>query len=94
MSGDHAVAGHYTHGSLMAAIREGLETMGKTPETASVDDLGPVDEFHIGGRQASEHFLGQLPLDAETHALDVGCGLGGASRFTATRRSARRRTAT
>ncbi len=85
MSEDHAVAGHYTHGSLLAAIEEALEALGKTPETVSVDDLGPVDEFHIGGRQASEHFLSQLPLDAETRVLDVGCGLGGASRFTASR---------
>ena len=85
MSGDQAVAGHYTHGSLLAAIEEALEALGKTPETVSVDDLGPVDEFHIGGRQASEHFLSQLPLDAETRVLDVGCGLGGASRFTASR---------
>ena len=85
MSGDQAVAGHYTHGSLLAAISEALATLGKTPETVSVDDLGPVDEFHIGGRQASKHFLSQLALDAETHVLDVGCGLGGASRFTASR---------
>jgi hypothetical protein len=26
-------------------------------ETATVDDLAPVDEFHIGGRRASEDFL-------------------------------------
>ena len=85
MSEDHAVAGHYTHGSLLAAIEEALEALGKTPETVSVDDLAPVDEFHIGGREASEHFLSQLPLDAETLVLDVGCGLGGASRFAASR---------
>ncbi|MDJ0942569.1 MAG: methyltransferase domain-containing protein [Kiloniellales bacterium] len=85
MSGEPAVAGHYTHGALLAAIREGLEALGKTPETVSVEDLAPVDEFHIGGRQASEDFLSQLPLDAEGEVLDVGCGLGGASRFTASR---------
>lgn len=77
------VADHYTHGALLAAIREGLEKLGKTPETVSVDDLGPVDEFHIGGRQASGDFLGQLALTADMHVLDVGCGLGGGTRFTA-----------
>ncbi len=85
MSEDHAVAGHYTHGSLLAAIKQALEAQGKTPEMVSIDDLAPVDEFHIGGRQASEHFLSQLPLDTSTQVLDVGCGLGGASRFTAQR---------
>jgi ubiquinone/menaquinone biosynthesis C-methylase UbiE len=51
----------------------------------TVDDLAPVDEFHIGGRQASEHFLDQLNLTPEKHVLDVGCGLGGPARFVASR---------
>jgi len=85
MSREKTVADHYTHGSLLEAIRSGLKAMGKSPDTVSVDDLGPVDEFHIGGRQASEAFLSQLPLDANAHVLDVGCGLGGGSRFAASR---------
>ncbi len=85
MSEDHPVAAHYTHGELLAAIRSGVEALGKTPETLSIDDLAPIDEFHIGGRQASEDFLGQLPLDPDTNALDVGCGLGGGARFAASR---------
>lgn len=85
MSGEHVVADHYTHGTLLDAIRSGVEALGKTPETITIDDLAPIDEFHIGGRQASEDFLIQLPLDAETHALDVGCGLGGGARYAASR---------
>ncbi len=85
MSGETAVADHYTHGALLAAIRSGVEALGKTPETVTVDDLAPIDEFHIGGRKASEHFLGQLSLSAETQVLDVGCGLGGGARFAASR---------
>jgi len=85
MSREKTVAEHYTHGALLDAITSGLKAMGKSPDTVSVDDLAPVDEFHIGGRQASEAFLSQLPLDANAHALDVGCGLGGGSRFAASR---------
>lgn len=77
------VARHYTHGRLVDAIREGLEALGKTVDTTTIDDLAPVDEFHIGGRVATRHFLDQLDLRAEHHVLDVGCGLGGASRFAA-----------
>lgn len=77
----------YTHGDLVAAIRKGIEAQGKTTGSITVDDLAPVDEFHVGGRQASEDFLGQLDLNPETHALDVGCGLGGAARFAASRYS-------
>jgi len=79
------VADHYTHGALLTAIRKGLESLGKTPETATINDLGAVDEFHIGGRQASGDFLVQLDLDTTTHVLDVGCGLGGGARFVASR---------
>ena len=59
------VSGHYTHGDLVAAIRKGIESLGKQVGSVTVDDLAPVDEFHIGGRQASEDFLGQLELTPE-----------------------------
>ena len=79
------VSNHYTHGNLAAAIRSGIESLGKTIDSVTIDDLAPVDEFHIGGRQASDDFLGQLDLSPENHVLDVGSGLGGAARFVASR---------
>jgi ubiquinone/menaquinone biosynthesis C-methylase UbiE len=79
------VSKHYTHGNLVAAIQSGIESLGKTTNSITVDDLAPVDEFHIGGRQASEDFLSQLDLSPEKHVLDVGCGLGGTARFVASR---------
>ena len=51
----------------------------------TIEDLGPVDEFHIGGRLATESFLAQLNFSEQKHVLDVGCGLGGASRFVASK---------
>jgi len=77
------ISSHYTHGNLVAAIRGGIESLGKTIDSVTVDDLASVDEFHIGGRQASKDFLSQLDLSPQTHVLDVGCGLGGAARFVA-----------
>ena len=85
MPSQSAVASHYTRGGLVDAIRAGIASLGKTPETITIDDLAPVDEFHIGGRRASEDFFGQLGLTAEKHVLDVGCGLGGPARFVAAR---------
>ena len=79
------VSKHYSHDGLIEAVRAGLASLGKTPETVRVDDLAPVDEFHIGGRRASEDFLDQLGFSAQTHVLDVGCGLGGPARFVASR---------
>jgi SAM-dependent methyltransferase len=83
MPDSKSVATHYTHGSLLDAIIAGVEKLGKTSDTVLIDDLGPVDEFHIGGRVATESFLDQVGLGADDHVLDVGCGLGGASRFAA-----------
>ena len=77
------VSDHYAHTDLIKAIQTGLTALGKTPDTLSIDDLAPVDEFHIGGRQASLAFLNQLDLTARTAVLDIGCGLGGAARFVA-----------
>jgi len=79
------VSDHYTHGNLAAAIRSGIESLGKTIDSVTIDDLAAIDEFHIGGRQASEDFLAQLDLSPEKHVLDVGCGLGGTARFVASR---------
>jgi ubiquinone/menaquinone biosynthesis C-methylase UbiE len=79
------VANHYTHGSLLEAIQRGVQALGKTTANVGVEDLGPVDEFHIGGRAATADFLDQLDITTDHHVLDVGCGLGGASRFAAQR---------
>jgi ubiquinone/menaquinone biosynthesis C-methylase UbiE len=59
--------------------------MGKTPDTVTIDDLAPVDEFHIGGRTATEKLVEQLGVTPGDHVLDVGCGLGGPARFVAQR---------
>jgi SAM-dependent methyltransferase len=85
MPDDRLIANHYTHGRLLDTICDGLEKLGKTIDSVHIDDLGPVDEFHIGGRVATQNFLDQLDIDAAHHVLDVGCGLGGSSRFAAQR---------
>jgi ubiquinone/menaquinone biosynthesis C-methylase UbiE len=82
---DHSdkISTHYSHGNLLSAIQAGLERQGIAPENTSIEDLGPVDEFHIGGRTASVHFLNQLQITASQTILDIGCGLGGSARFCA-----------
>ena len=83
MSSESAVSAHYTHGGLLEAIESSLRRLGKLPENVTVEDLGPVDEFHIGGRGATQRLLQQLDFSKDDHILDVGCGLGGTTRFIA-----------
>jgi len=85
MTTDKAISDHYLHGDLLQAIKASITKLGKTIENITVEELAPVDEFHIGGRQATENLLNQLNFSERSHILDVGCGLGGAARFGAQR---------
>lgn len=76
------VAQHYTSGSLIDKIQTGLDRMQATMPL-DPDILAPVDEFHIGGRQATVPFMAQLNLTASDRVLDLGCGLGGPARYVA-----------
>jgi len=83
MISDKTVEEHYQHGNLLSEIELALTESGKNISTLTLNDLAPVDEFHIGGRVASAHFLEQLHLQPQQSILDIGCGLGGAARFVA-----------
>jgi ubiquinone/menaquinone biosynthesis C-methylase UbiE len=77
------VANHYGDDALLDAISNGVRALGKTKKSLTIEDLAPVDEFHIGGAAATRTFLDKLGINANDHVLDVGCGIGGASRFAA-----------
>lgn len=81
---ENAVAEHYGAADLLARIDAGLKASGADPEHLTTEDLAPVDEFHIGGRQATQHAVARMSLGAADHVLDVGCGMGGAARYIAT----------
>ena len=82
---ESSVSAHYARGDLIAALESGVARLGKTTRTVTVDDLAPVDEFHIGGREATEELVRQLGLSSADQVLDIGSGLGGAARFVADR---------
>jgi ubiquinone/menaquinone biosynthesis C-methylase UbiE len=80
---DQAIAEHYRHGSLERTIFAALSAAGKDLDRLEPADLAPVDEFHIGGRQATTDFADRLNFGSGLHLLDIGSGLGGASRYFA-----------
>ena len=79
------ISQHYTHGNLLGAIEGSVSKLGKTISSVTVDDLAPVDEFHIGSRIATAHLLDQLQYFPTDRILDIGCGLGGAARYVASK---------
>jgi ubiquinone/menaquinone biosynthesis C-methylase UbiE len=82
---EKVVSEHYTHGKLLGTIQASLSKLGKTIDNITIEDLAPLDEFHIGGRLATNNLLDQVNFSGQDHILDVGCGLGGASRFVASK---------
>ena len=80
---ENAVARHYGADDLLARIEAGLKSSGADLANLTLEDLVPVDEFHVGGRKATQHALSRMSLSATDHVLDVGCGLGGAARYIA-----------
>ena len=78
-----AVEEHYTRRNLTKAIREALQQVGKDPAHLQPADLAAVDEFHIRGRQATLELASRLKPTATDRVLDIGSGLGGASRALA-----------
>lgn len=80
---DDAVAAHYSAGNLGERIRAGLRQAGIDPAAARPEDLAPVDEFHMGGRAATQYVTGLMHLSPGMHVLDIGSGLGGLARYLA-----------
>ena len=61
MSVEEKVAAHYGQSDMAAKILEtaarmAAEKTGADAGRITARDLAPVDEFHIGGRQATDHF--------------------------------------
>jgi len=77
------VAQHYARADLERSILDALTASGKDIDRLAPEDLSPVDEFHTGGREATVEFARQLGVTSNMHLLDIGCGIGGPSRFFA-----------
>src|SRR6266576_3582428 len=78
-----AVQAHYTREALGEAILSALRNAGIEPDNIRQEDLAPLDEFHIRGREATIELAHLLALSENHHVLDVGSGLGGPSRTLA-----------
>jgi SAM-dependent methyltransferase len=82
---DNPVETHYTRQDLGDVILAALKQAGKDIDHLTPDDLAPVDEFHGGQRQATMRLADLAGLRGGERVLDIGSGIGGPSRFLASR---------
>ena len=71
---------YYSPNNLYNKIVDGLDNLGKDLSNVSLDDLQPVDEFHIRGNVATKELIKLANFTPDMHILDVGCGVGGSTR--------------
>ncbi len=85
MSTSSKSSDHYCSPDLIDRITSGLQKMGKSVATVTMDDLVGVDEFHVRGPMATREIVKLLDPRPDARVIDLGSGLGGpARRFAAT----------
>jgi MPBQ/MSBQ methyltransferase len=79
------VDAQYGRGDVSGRIEAAIRAAGKDPGHLTLDDLAPLDEFHVGGRRASVELAELAAFEPGSRVLDVGAGLGGPARLLAAR---------
>ena len=65
-------------------ILDALAAAGNNVDALTVDELAPADQFHSGGKSATQRLARLAALRPGLSVLDVGGGLGGPARTLAT----------
>lgn len=71
---------YYSPNNLYNSILDGINQVGKDLSAITLDDLQPVDEFHIRGSVATTELIALSEFTPGMTILDVGCGIGGSTR--------------
>ncbi len=82
-TGEQLVAQHYSAENVEERLLAALEANGTPREALTAVQLSAVDEFHVGGREATIAIAEQMKLRVGMRLLDIGCGVGGPARYFA-----------
>lgn len=77
------ISQHYGSAGLASRILSVLEQAGKSPNSLTVADLAPLDQFHTRGLAATRELITYAGAKPGSRVLDVGSGLGGPARVLA-----------
>jgi SAM-dependent methyltransferase len=79
------VIDHYGHNDLRDKMAAALAAAGLADRKLTPADLAPLDQFHTRGMAATVELGAALAIPPGASVLDVGSGLGGPSRYLATK---------
>jgi 2-polyprenyl-3-methyl-5-hydroxy-6-metoxy-1,4-benzoquinol methylase len=74
---------HYSAVSLTERIKSALTTIVPDGQPLTVDELAPLDQFHVRGMVATAELASAAGVDPSSRVLDIGCGIGGPARSLA-----------
>jgi ubiquinone/menaquinone biosynthesis C-methylase UbiE len=74
----------YSGSNLFDSIRNALLKTNKNLDELTINDMAPVDFFHIRGYHSTKELAEQCEISPHIKVLDVGCGIGGTARLLTT----------
>lgn len=77
----HDPINHYEYSDLLEKIVSTLADQDIDLEHLTRQNIKGFDEFHLQGANISEQLAKKLQIRSSDHILDLGCGIGGASRM-------------
>ena len=80
---------YYGDRPVLQRIKDALRAAAVDPEKPSHRDLWPFDQLHSRGIAATREHAERAGIQPGMHVLEIGCGLGGASRYLAAERGCR-----
>ncbi len=83
---ESAVQDHYKDDGLMERIFAFLEKIGIDPGNLTHEDLYACDQMHARGIAATREHVDYSGIAPGMRVLDLGCGIGGSSRYIRTAR--------
>jgi ubiquinone/menaquinone biosynthesis C-methylase UbiE len=77
------VEAHYAQPGLLDRVREALRQSGLDPDRLVQSELSKLDQFHVGGLDATNALARMAEIRVADRVLDLGSGIGGPSRHLA-----------